>query len=234
MTAGSLASALGGVDWTRNVKNSLQEKSNVKRLEACAHRIALWSHEIQSVDPDNPALAFVREMQSSCISAIACLSTGLYKPAAGAMRSCIETALYFTYFSCHPSELTTLIRDERYYVSKRDIIEFHKTHTERFSDRQRDLGFLSNLDRWYSKISAIVHGQIPGVWTSGDLANTAFAKDAMEAATNEMETAGNLINELFLLTCARIYWASLNPHSKAVFIKGLSGKQKTALNLPAV
>jgi hypothetical protein len=102
------------------------------------------------------------QVSSQYVAVLVALS--LYKPAASAMRIMVETALYYTYFRTHHAELATLARDPAFYVEKRDLVEYHKKHTPDFGSLQSRLGVLVRLERWYSTVSAIVHGQIPGAW----------------------------------------------------------------------
>ncbi len=83
------------------------------------------------------------------------------------MRSLVECALYYAYFRSHPEELATLVRDAKFYVSKKEILSFFAKHAPGFAERQVVLGYSSRLDAWYSQTSSIVHGQIPGTWSNG-------------------------------------------------------------------
>lgn len=226
-----LAKALGDVDWNKNVADFLADEEAGNRLHACVRSVALWSTEFQRSDPDNPALAFVREMHASALTVTAALAVGLYKAAAGAMRAVVESALYFSYFRSHPAELATLVRDDKYYLSKKDIVDYHKAHTDGFIGKQEPLGFLSKLEFWYSRISAIVHGQIPGVWTSTEIADTSYDKKGLSEAVTEFERGVALVNYLFLTACGAESWASVSSESKKVFLKGLSAAQRQALGL---
>lgn len=168
----SLTDVLKGVDWNGNVSRFAQGSTRIKKLTACCEKISVFTHELSFQDFDNAALPFLQEMKASSFQAPACLALGLAKPAAGLMRAAVENALYFSYFRVHPSELRTLRIDDNYYLTKRSIIEYHKKHTPYFSTRAEKLGLLNGLDNWYSTISAIVHGQIPGVWSSKSLTQT--------------------------------------------------------------
>lgn len=226
-----LSGALGAVDWNKNAADFLGDVDQSTRLSQCVERLALWSFELQKADPDGAALAFVREMQASALSVTATIALGLYKAGAGGMRSVVESALYYSYFRHHPVELATLTRDDRYHLSRWDIIEYHKKHTKDYLKKQEPFGFIGNLETWYSKISAIVHGQIPGVWSSTDLAMTKYNADLLKECVQEFERATHLTGILFMITCSSENWGSFSPAAKSIFIKGFTGPQKEILGL---
>lgn len=227
----SLEGALKSVDWNGNCVSFLADSDRSNRVMKCVERVALWSNEIQATDVDNPALPFVREMQASAISVTASIALGLYKSGAGGMRAILESALYYSYFRNHSVELATLVRDDKYYVSRKFIIEYHKEHTPNFIKKQEAFGFISKLESWYSRISAIVHGQIPGVWSPVDISSASYSVDKLEAALLEFEEACVLSHMLLLIVCPADHWGGFSPSSKDKFTKGLSGSQKADLGL---
>jgi hypothetical protein len=107
-----LDAALGAVDWSGNVTSFLTKTPVKERLAACNMRLAIWSKQLEQVDKDNPALAFIREMQTAGQMIVALMALALYKPAAGSIRSLMETALYYTFFRTHHTELATLFREK--------------------------------------------------------------------------------------------------------------------------
>jgi hypothetical protein len=44
-----------------------------------------------------------------------------------------------------------------------DVLDFHKTHTIGYPALQQQIDLVTALDAWYSEISSIIHGQLPGV-----------------------------------------------------------------------
>jgi hypothetical protein len=176
-----LDAALRAVNWTGNVESFLNEIVSKEKFAACNLRLAIWSRQFEQVDKGNPALTFVREMQSAGQMIVALTALSLYKPATGSIRTVIETALYYTYFRSHQTELATLLRDEEYYVAKDDIIEFLKRHSVNFKLFQEKVGLLNRLKTSYSSLSAINHGQVPGVWVS----STSLSKTAPNQKTLE-------------------------------------------------
>jgi len=226
-----LERALKSVDWNKNCSDFINDENRSDRLLKGIKRVALWSSELQAVNVKNPALPFIREMHASAISVSAAIALGLHKAGAGNMCAIVESALYFSYFKDHHAELSTLVRDEKYYISRKFIIDYHKEHTIEFIKRQECFGFLSKLDRWYSNISAIVHGQIPGVWSSSDIGGTIYSAERVEASVSEFEEATDLMHMIFLITCSGAQWDGISPASKAKFTKGLSGDQKAILGI---
>lgn len=160
MAVDKLDAALSSVDWAGNVASFLTETEVKEKLAACNVRLAIWSKQLEQADRNNPALAFVREMQSAGQMVVALTALALYKPAASSLRTVIETALYYTYFRTHHCELATLLREKTYFVGKGEIIDYHKLHTDNFKPFQERLGLLALMEQSYSSLSAIVHGQL--------------------------------------------------------------------------
>lgn len=234
MASGKLVTAMGSVDWNDNVKKFLDLDNAVEGISQANLRLALWAREFESIEHKNPALCFVREMQIS--GHLVAVSTGLaiYKSAASAMRAMLETALYYTYFRTHEVELATLLSNPKYYISKTEVLEFHSLHTPDFTRIQGKLDLVGQLTPWYSSISAIIHGQIPGKWNqqrsiSGLVPNL----ELQSTVIAEFQKGENLVNRLFLCTAGRELWDYVNPAAKKVFLRGLSGEVKDELGLDA-
>ncbi|MCK4826505.1 hypothetical protein KA005_62765, partial [bacterium] len=135
-----LQKALNAVDWNANVNEFLTNRSLTEAIAQYNLRLAIWSKQLENADKGNPALSFIREMQVAGHYVAILVSLALYKPAAAATRNVLETALYYTYFRTHLSELTTLVRNEDYFIHKSDIIEYHKLHTPNFKEFQSCFG----------------------------------------------------------------------------------------------
>src|SRR5262245_26782443 len=104
----TLAQVLRAVDWSAHIELFLGSRVEAERIVDCSLRLATLSKQFESADRGNPALSFIREMQVSSQYVVVLTALALYKPAASAMRCMLESALYYTYFRCHPSELATL------------------------------------------------------------------------------------------------------------------------------
>jgi hypothetical protein len=234
MMPAGLDTVLNSVDWNSNVNVFTQGVARIRKLTACCEKISVFTHELSFQDFDNPALPFLQEMKASSFQVPACLALGLAKPAAGLMRATVENALYFSYFRLHPAELRTLRDDDGYYLTKRSIVEYHKKHTPYFSARADKLGVLNGLDNWYATISAIVHGQIPGVWSSKSLGQTSSLGQSANEPIKLFERAARLIQLIFLITIPLEEWESISPISRKKLLAGLSATEKTILCLPKV
>lgn len=230
----ALSQILEEIDWKENVSAFCEGAEDLETLTRGCHLISVWHHEIGFQNHENLALPFLHEMKASFYLAPACFSLGLYKPGAASMRSALENALYYSYFSSHSSELKTLINDTKYYISKNDIIEYHKKHTEDFSKKQREIGFISELDSWYSKISAIVHGQIPGTWSSQSLADTGHKLETKIESLKLFSRASTIINVLLLLTIDGESWEGFSSEARKLFLKGFSNRKKSIIGRPIV
>ena len=232
--AAGLSDVLKSVDWNDNVAKFTVGTARVRKLTACCEKISLFTHELSFQDFDNPALPFLQEMKAASFQVPACLALGLVKPAAGLMRAAVENALYFSYFRVHAAELMTLRLDDTYYVTKRALVEYHKKHTQYFSVRADKLGLLNGLDNWYATISAIVHGQIPGVWSSKSLAQTASLGQKANEPIKLFERAARLIQLVFLTTIPLEEWESISPIGRKKLLSGLSAAERATLGLPKI
>lgn len=229
-----LADVLRGVDWNANVAQFTLGTARLRKLTACCEQIGAFTHELSFQDYDNAALPFLQEMKASAFQVPACLALGLAKPAAGQMRAAVESALYFSYFRSHPSELRTLLTDDAYYLTKKTIVEYHKKHTPSFGCRADQLGLLNNLENWYGTISAIVHGQIPGVWTSKSLAATTSLGPQANKPIELFERAAKIIQIMLLLTVPSEDWESINPIGRKKLLGGLTAQERGILDLAKV
>jgi hypothetical protein len=228
----SLDAILKGIDWTKNVQDSFESGSSLEEIDAATYRIALWSSQLEQADAENPALCFVREMQNSVQQSGALIGLCLYKPSASSSRTLVESCLYYTYFRSHFDELSTLLRNDRYFVSKSEIIEFHKLHTPSFVDRQQPLGLVGRLETWYSKTSAIVHGQVPGAWSiHSALEETSFSETTHALALGTMLEGVQIVNDILLCTVAQQLWNSFSPQAKGLLTKGMSAELRQTLRL---
>lgn len=232
-TSKYLISALESVDWKNNVTAFCGDALTVEKFEAAGTRLAIWSKQFENTEgSENPAICFVREMQSAGHFAVTASAIACYKLAASGMRTVVETALYYSYFRSHRAELATLLRDDKWYIKKAEILEYHATHTANFSELQKKLPLAGVLNPWYSKISAIVHGQIPGVWHSqngiGDIKpNPAL----LSAVVHEFEECVKIVDRIFFLTAGRELWPSFSPSAKKALLHGMHGDVKAALGL---
>lgn len=228
----TLPQVLKIVDWHSNIDAAFADKQTLQLLEKSLYRIAVWSHQLETADQGNPALCFVREMQLAAQQGAALIGLCLYKSAAASARTVVETCLYYTYFRTHLEELSTLIRVERYYTSKSEIIEYHKLHTIGFMAHQEVFGLIGNLEQWYSKVSAVVHGQIPGAWNNHAALNEiSFSEATHRLAVDTLVTGERLVHELLLSTTGNLLWSSFAPDAKKELVKGIAGDKRQILGL---
>ncbi|MDH7452841.1 hypothetical protein QF205_07060 [Luteimonas composti] len=229
-----LKAALRSVDWTGNVEHLCLDDAIAGRIERCNMVLALWASQIENIEKNNPAMPFLREMQRGGHDVASCMALGLYKPAASSMRSLLECALYYTYFRVHPAELRSLILDEKYYVTKSDIVEFFKAHVPDYKSRQSSLNFGDRLESWYSVTSAVVHGQLPGLWapvSGSGLKDVKHNESLLEIVVTHFETAVKIVSDLFLCVLAQEIWAFIDSGAKKELISGMPGHAKSTLKL---
>jgi len=234
MPAKKLEAALKAVNWNDNVASFLTVGTVVEVIAQCNYRLAMWSGQFEANDKGNPALPFVREMQTAGHSVAALVALGLYKPAAASMRTVLETALYYTYFRTHTVELGTLVRDAKFFLYKQDFLDYHALHTPEFKDLQAKIGLVGDLNAWYSRISALVHGQIPGSWSQHKgLAATTHDAAVLPIVAKAFAECESVVHRLFLCTVGRELWGRFSHPAKKQLIKGLTGEIRAALGLDA-
>ena len=227
-----LMDALTAVDWAGNVRSFCKDSTAVQQVANLNLKLAIWSKQFEAIESTNPAICFVREMQVSGHLVASSTALASYKLAAAAMRTTLETALYYSYFRTHERELATLVRSDKWYMSKAEIIEYHVTHTIGFNDVQKCYPCVALLNPWYSKISAIVHGQLPGKWLSQQ--SISDMKPNLDLQALVVETFSEcieIVHRLFLVTVGRELWQTFSPAAKKALIHGLSGDVKSALGL---
>ncbi len=232
MPAKKLAAALTSVNWNENVKQFLGDPDSAGRIAEANLRLATWAKQFESIDKGNPSLCFIREMQIAGHYVAALIALALYQSAAGSMRTILESALYYTYFRTHLSELSTLVRDADFFISKEELLDYHKTHTVEFSKLQSKFGLVGNLNKWYSGVSSIIHGQIPGKWVEHtSLSEIECIKSTLDTAVSTFCGGEKLVHQLFLCTVGRELWNSFSTPSKKLLLAGLHGDVKAALRL---
>jgi hypothetical protein len=232
MPTNKLKAALSGVNWDENVKSFLDTPPHPDKVAQCSLRLAIWAKQFEEADLGNPALSFVREMQIASHNIAALTALALYKPAAASMRTMFETALYYSYFRTHPAELSTLIRERKYYIDKTEIIEFHKLHTPNFSKYEQLFGLVGKITEWYREVSAIIHGQIPGAWVStGTLSETKHSPQLLSAVTDKIQQGEELVHQFFLCTVGKELWDKFSSQSKRKLVAGLQAPVRIELGL---
>lgn len=232
MQTSHLEQALRSIDWNSLVNEFLGYSFLPDTVAQCNTRLAIWAQQLENVDKGNPSLSFIREMQAAGHHVAVLTSLALYKPAAASIRTVVETALYYTYFRTHLAELATLVRSDDYFIQKGDIIQYHKVHTAKFTDFQECFGFIGRLNKWYSRISSIVHGQIPGTWiTHQSLADIKHVESNLQAVVETFQEGEEIVHHLFLCTVGVELWDAFSTSAKRRLIAGLPGKTKTTLGL---
>lgn len=227
-----LKETIDKIDWIGNTNDFFQEEEVVKNIEKCNMKLAIWSKQFENSDKGNPSLTFVREMQTSGHQVAALSSIALYKPAASSMRIVFETALYYTYFRNHPVELASLLRNDKFYISKSDLLDYHKIHTPAFLITEQCFNLLQLINSWYSEISAIIHGQIPGSWNqSTPLSDLSHDLATLKQVSIKFSELINIVNFLFLCTVGKDLWNNFSSQAKKELLFGIPAATKGTLGL---
>lgn len=229
-----LDAALRSVTWVDNVSEFLKDTAIVERIAKCHLRLATWAKQFEIADRDNPALAFVREMESSGQYVAALMGLALYRPAAASMRTMFESSLYYTYFRNHPVELATLTRDATFYMHKSDLIEYHMLHTPDFRVLQNQFGLVGRITEWYKYVSAVAHGQLPGEWVKHrSLSEIRLSGELLTAVTESFTQGEEIIHHLFLCSAGQELWNDFASNAKKALLAGIHGDIKAKLGLDA-
>lgn len=232
MNGSELVRVLRAVPWLENIDEFGRLADFKVRSCRCLVRVAIWAKQLETADAGNPALSFVRELQIHGQYVATLLGVALYKPAAAGMRAMLDTALYYSFFRSHPIELATLVRTNSYYEDKGSILEFHRVHTPGFNDREKKLGLVSRLQASFAKVSAIVHGQIPGEWIAHHgLRNIAHDPPTLEVAIKTLEELTGVVSDLLLVTVAQELWSGFAKEARKKLTHGLAGDVKAVLGL---
>jgi hypothetical protein len=227
-----LGEALRSVTWNANVHAFVNEGALSKRVADENMRLVVWSRQLENADAKNPALCFIREMQLAGHHVAMLTALCIYKAAGAAMRTMWDTALYYSYFRTHPVELSTQANNPKFFLEKREIIEFHKNHTPQFEMLQQRLGLLARLERWYSFISAVIHGQVPGTWVEHTaISEIRYSKTTASAVAENFGEGVDLVHRLFLCTVGRTLWDGFSSAAKKKLLSGLPGDIRTVLEL---
>lgn len=228
----TLPTVLKSVDWSKNIENAFADAKSLESIEFCLKRIAVWSKQFEIADDNNPALCFLREMQISAQHGAALIGLCLYKPSAASARALIETCLYYTYFRTHSVELASLIRSEKYYITKNEVLEYHRAHSPNFTMYQEAFGLLTKLEKIYSLMSAVIHGQLPGSWNEHSaLHQIAFAQKTNKLAVDGFLASEEVVHQLLLCTVGKSLWPSFAPDAKLFLLKSLPGDKRSLLQL---
>jgi hypothetical protein len=227
-----LRSALSGVDWNKYVGVFLKSDVATESVANANRQLALWATVLAGLEPESPANGFLYGMQSEGHYVAALIALALYKPAASSMRAVVEAALYYSYFRNHPVELGTLIREPSFFVEKASIVEFHKTHTVDFAAKQAALNLVGGLNSWYSQVSAVIHGQVPGAWVEHtELSKISPTEKMQSLAMANFQEAVGIVNSLFLVCVSQDDWNGIPKSARQEFLRGLSGPSKKILGL---
>lgn len=225
-----LQDKLAQIDWTAITTNSLKENSGFSDIQASCKVMTTWLNELCELYEGNYALSFLKEAYVSINDYSTSMSIALYKLSAASMRTILESILYYSYFKDHPKELHTLINDSSYYLTRSDILEYHYKHTNNFKVGSRELNLISSMDNFYSEVSAIIHGQIPGVWQPNvKLDNRSHCKKTFNASVEHFKSLASIINHFLILHLTEEEWQSINIRSRELFLKGLKPQAKITI-----
>lgn len=219
-----LREAISAVDWAGSVAAFSTDTATLQALSSSSLRLAIWCHAIEGAEAGNPALPFVRSAQVEMQYVAALLALSLYRPAAASMRAMVEGVLYYSYYRCHPSELRSLLSpDSKFYVDKKEIVDWHKAHTPGFAVRSEVVGLHDSMNRWYSRVSAITHGQLPGIWAShSELAGVHPDAAIMTTAIAEYVAGVEVAHKFLLSTVEVAVWSRFQASERKAILKGLS------------
>jgi len=228
----ALEKALRAIDYSKLTDEFLAHPLAKEIVTGCAQKISLWSNALRDADPSCLANPFLAEMQRACHDIAALFALALYVPSAAAMRSMAETCLYYTYYRTHSVELVTLASGSDHYISKKEMLEFHKIHTPTYRSHAHAIGIPSKFNDWYSELSSIVHGQLPGKWGKRlSLADTKHSVNTLDDALKKLQDGVEAIHLLLCLTAGNDLWSRFHPKVKTALLKGMKAEHRGLLGL---
>lgn len=226
----SLANKLAQINWNDNTAEAAKEEDLFCEAQKQLKLLALWCKQLENIYRNNPALPFIREAQVSTQDLCCLISLGIYKCSASSLRTLLESMLYFSYFKDHPVELKSLVTVKPYYLSKKDILDYHLVHTEHFNRKYKAISLNDKLEAVYSEISAIVHGQMPGAWhSSGSLTDKKFNKQLATLVVEQLTKTMQVINPFLLILINDDEWRNIDHNVQKVFLSGMSQPTKQAI-----
>lgn len=224
--------ALSAVDWTSRVAETGKQTAIFARLVSCNERVSVWVRQIVNTDPSDIARPFLYELQSAGRDGSTLASLGLYRAASSSIRVVAECALYYVYFREHAAELRTLARKQDFYLSKSQLVEYLKVHIEDYSERQQVVNLTSAMNDWYKRISAVVHGQVPGEFPiSVHLADQVVSSKHLLDFVKLFEQSVAVVDGLFKVCLAPTLWQDFSTTAKRYLTKGMASPQRHALGL---
>lgn len=226
-----LKTALNSLNYNEIVQYIINEEDYLNKIEAVNEKLALWAKQFEVVDKNNPALAFIREMQNAGHYVAILLALSLYKPAICSMRTMFESALYYSYYRTHPIELAALVRDKSYLL-KKEILEYHSQYTEKYSEKASCFGLVDKINSWYGNVSSVVHGQIPGDFNVfANLEDLKYDKNLLEKTLKYFKDGEEIIHYFFLCTIDKNMWQGFFHKTKEKLLKGIPAAKKKILAL---
>lgn len=227
-----LCGEISKVNWSENNNEAFKHEDIFNDLEGGILRIAQWSKQLETLYEGNKALSFIKEVQVSAQDLCCLVSLGFYKCSASSIRTVLESVLYFSYFKDHPVELESLLTVDGYYVTKEDVIAYNLRHTKRFKLRYERVSLKKDLDKIYSEISAIVHGQIPGkLHSSTCISERKYDYDCSRYITDKFIETTKFINYFLMFILKEEQWNDLDLPLKEHFMKPLTPTLKKELYL---
>jgi hypothetical protein len=119
-----------------------------------------------------------------------------------------------------------------YYLEKKEVLDFHKEHTLEFAELQQKLGVIARMEKWYGRVSSLVHGHVPGAWIEHtSVAEIKPIKATQDLAIETFVEGVDIIHRFFLCTAGRQLWDSFSTDAKKKLLSGLHGDEKKALKL---
>ena len=136
-----------------------QSKQEVK-LPSSFHKTLCWCAGLSEVFKENPARIHLAGVRSEVVNILALLPFYFYRQSLICLRIILDEVLAFSYFESHPKEFKTLLSDSDFYISKKNIYEFHKVHSWGNINLEQ-LHVWGGIESQYKELSRIIHAQTP-------------------------------------------------------------------------
>ena len=188
------------------------------KLASSFDKTLCWCVGLSQVFKENPARIHLDGVRSEVVNILALLPFYFYRQSLICLRIILDEVLAFSYFESHPKEFKTLLRDPNFYVSKKNICEFHKVHSwDNINSKQIDVG--SQIELQYRELSRVIHAQTPEyISLTTSFQSFKYSKDKMNSVFQMAKKNDEAVSIFFAL----IYQDEFNefiPEFKNAIIK---------------
>jgi hypothetical protein len=199
------------------LKKFAQSKLSVK-LASSFDKTLCWCVGLSGVFKETQARIHLSGIRSEVVNVLALVPFYFYRQSLICLRIILDEVLAFSYFESHPKEFKTLLRDPDFYVSKKNIYEFHKIHSwDNINSEQ--LSAWSRIESQYRELSRIIHAQTPEyISLTTSFQSFKYSEDKMDSVL-QMAKKNDEAVSIFFASIYRDEFNEFRPEFKKAIIK---------------